>query len=50
MDLLHNLVKASIFDEGELDIGVAEPKGLSDDKISSNTFIFYLVGHETTGS
>ncbi len=49
-DLLHNLVKASIFDEGELENGVAGPKGLSDDEIIGNTFIYYLAGHETTGS
>jgi len=49
-DLLHNLVKASIFDEGELENGVIGPKGLSDDEIIGNTFIYYLAGHETTGS
>ena len=48
--LLHNLVKASIFDEGELENGVTGPKGLSDDTIIGNTFIHYLAGHETTGS
>ena len=32
-DLLHNLVKGSILDEGELENGVAGPKGLSDDAI-----------------
>ena len=42
--LLHNLVKASIFDEGELENGVAGPKRLSDDEIIWNTFIYYLVG------
>ena len=49
-DLLHNLVKASIFDEGELENGVAGPKGLSDDEIIVNPFIYYLAGHQTTGS
>ena len=48
--LLHILVKASIFDEGELENGVAGPKGLSDDKLLSNTFIYYLASHKTTGS
>ena len=32
-DLLHNLIKASFFDEGELENGVAGPKGLSDDEM-----------------
>ena len=49
-DLLHNLIKASIFDEGELENGIAGPKGLSNDEITGNTFIYYLAGHETTGS
>ena len=49
-DLLHNLVKASILDEGELKNGVAGPKGLSDDELIGNTFIYLLAGHETTGS
>ena len=49
-DLLHNLIKASIFDEGELENGVVGAKGLSDDEIIGNTFIYYLAGHETTGS
>ena len=48
-DLLHNLVMASILDEGELENGVAGPKGLSDDEIMGNTYIYYLAGHETTG-
>ena len=48
-DLLHNLVKASIFDKGELENGVVGPKGLSDDEIIGNTYIYYLAGHETTG-
>ena len=49
-DILHNLVKASILDESELESGVAGPKGLSDDEIIGNTFIYYLAGHEKTGS
>ena len=48
-DLLHNLIKAPVFDEGELENGVAGPKGLSNDEIIGNTFIYYLAGHETTG-
>jgi len=48
-DLLHNLVKASIYDKGELENGVVGPKGLSDDEIIGNTYIYYLAGHETTG-
>ena len=49
-DLLHNLVKASIFDEAELENGVAGPKRLSDNEMIGNTFIYYLAGHETKGS
>jgi cytochrome P450 len=49
-DLLHNLVRASLFDEGELENGISGPKGLSDDEIIGNTYIYYLAGHETTGS
>ena len=49
-DLLHNLIKASLFDEGELENGVSGSKGLSDDEILGNIFIYYLAGHETTGS
>ena len=49
-DLLYNLVKASVFDEGELENGVAGPKKLSNDEIVGNTFIYYLAGHETIGS
>ena len=41
---LHNLVKASIFDEGVLDNGAAEPKVLSDDGIISNYLISALRG------
>ena len=41
---LHNLVKASIFDEGVLDNGVAEPKILSDHGIISNALISALRG------
>ena len=48
--LLHNLVKASILDEGELENGVAGPKGLTKDEIFGNRFIYYLAGHDTTGS
>ena len=48
--LLHNLVKASVFDKGELENGVAGPKGLSHDEIVGNIFIYYLAGHEMTGS
>jgi cytochrome P450 len=49
-DLLHNLVKAAIFDDGEIENGVVGPKGLSDNEIIGNTYIYYLAGHETTGS
>ena len=48
--LLHNLVKASILDEGELENGVTGPKGLSDDEIIGNKFMYYLAGYDTTGS
>ena len=48
-DLHHNLVKASILDEGELGNGVTGPKGVSDDELIGNTFICYLASHEKTG-
>ena len=44
------LLKASIFDEGELENGAAGHKGLLDDEIIGNTFIYYFAGHGTTGS
>ena len=48
--LLHNLVRASIFDEGELENVVAGPRGLSDNEMIGNRFIYYIAGHETIGS
>ena len=41
-DLLHNLVKASIFDEGELENGIAGPKGLSDDMQNNWQYLYIL--------
>lgn len=54
-DLLNNLVKAAMMDEGDLEKGQVGnlvsssiQKGLTDDEIIGNTYIYFLAGHETT--
>lgn len=44
-DLLNNLVKASMMDEGDLEVGgkaSVTQKGLSDEEIVGNTYIYFL--------
>ncbi|KAG8818645.1 hypothetical protein FRC17_010764 [Serendipita sp. 399] len=54
-DLLNNLVRAAMLDEGDLEKGQTSSlvtssiqKGLSDEEIIGNTYIYFLAGHETT--
>ncbi|KIM22191.1 hypothetical protein M408DRAFT_18227 [Serendipita vermifera MAFF 305830] len=54
-DLLNNLVKASMKDGADLEKGQtgglvsgAIQKGLTDEEIIGNTYIYFLAGHETT--
>ncbi|KAG8815419.1 hypothetical protein FRC18_001507 [Serendipita sp. 400] len=54
-DLLNNLVRAAMMDEGDLEKGPTGSlvtssiqKGLTDEEIIGNTYIYFLAGHETT--
>ncbi|KIM25305.1 hypothetical protein M408DRAFT_50530, partial [Serendipita vermifera MAFF 305830] len=52
-DLMNNLVKAAMMDEAEMNDPKGSPstgivKGLTDEEIVGNIYIYFLAGHETT--